>query len=99
MTRVVDPEGAHLAAILRAADFRERRVLEVGSGDGRLTWGFAPLATSVTAFDPDRDVIAAAREECSVTGLRETVRFEVARAEEIDIPPHSIDLVFFSWSL
>lgn len=98
VTRIVDEEGAHLAAILRTADFRERRVLEVGSGEGRLTWGFAPRAASVLAFDPDPDVVATARSEC-VDEVREKVRFEVARAEEIDVPPHSVDLVFFSWSL
>jgi predicted RNA methylase len=98
MTRVMDAEGAHLAAILRSADFRERRVLEVGSGEGRLTWGFAPLAASVLAFDPDEAVVASARADCT-EALREKVRFEVARADEIDVPPHSVDLVFFSWSL
>jgi predicted RNA methylase len=98
VTRVIDAEGAHLAAILRAADFRERRVLEVGSGEGRLTWGFAPLAASVLAFDPDEAVVASARDDCT-EALREKVRFEVARADEIDVPPHSVDLVFFSWSL
>jgi len=94
----MDAEGAHLGAILRAADFRERRVLEVGSGEGRLTWGFAPFAASVLAFDPDEDVVATARAECAEE-LLEKVRFEVAGAEEIDVPPHSVDLVFFSWSL
>jgi len=94
----MDAEGAHLAAILRAADFRERRVLEVGSGEGRLTWGFAPLAASVLAFDPDETAVATARADCTEE-LGEKVRFEAARAEEIDVPPHSVDLVFFSWSL
>jgi predicted RNA methylase len=98
MKRVVDPEGAHLGAILRAADFRGRRVLEVGSGEGRLTWGFAPLAASVLAFEPDEAVVATARAECAEE-LREKVRFEVALAEEIEVPPASVDLVFFSWSL
>jgi predicted RNA methylase len=98
VTRIVDAEGAHLGAILRAADLRERRVLEVGSGEGRLTWGFAPLAASVLAFDPDPDVVATARAE-RAEELREKVRFEVARAEGIDVPPLSFDLVLFSWSL
>jgi 2-polyprenyl-3-methyl-5-hydroxy-6-metoxy-1,4-benzoquinol methylase len=96
--RVVDTEGAHLAAILRAADFRGQRVLEVGSGEGRLTWGFASHAAFVLAFDPVEGDVATARAECTEE-LREKVRFEVARAEEIDVPPHSVDLVFFSWSL
>jgi ubiquinone/menaquinone biosynthesis C-methylase UbiE len=98
VARVVDAEGTHLAAILRAADFRDQRVLEVGSGEGRLTWGFAPLAASVLAFDPDEDVVTTARSECTEE-LRQKVLFKVAKAEEIDVPPHSVDLVFFSWSL
>jgi ubiquinone/menaquinone biosynthesis C-methylase UbiE len=98
VARVVDAEGAHLAAILRAADFRGRRVLEIGSGEGRLTWGFAPLAASVLAFDPAENVVAAARADCPEE-LRQKVAFRVASAEEIDVPPHSVDLVFFSWSL
>lgn len=98
MTRVVDAEGAHLGAILRAADFGDRRVLEVGGGDGRLTWGFAPLARSVLVFDPDAESIAAARSACPAE-LQETIRFEVASAAEIELERQSIDLVFFSWSL
>jgi ubiquinone/menaquinone biosynthesis C-methylase UbiE len=98
MTRVVDAEKAHLAAILRTADFSGRRVLEIGSGEGRLTWGFAPLAASVLAFDPDESVVASARADCP-DHLRQKVSFAVASADEIDVPPHSVDLVFFSWSL
>ena len=98
MTRVVDAEGAHLAAILRTADFSGRRVLEVGSGEGRLSWGIARHAASVLAFDPDADYVAAARADCPEE-LREKVRFEVASAEEIEVEPQSVDLVFFSWSL
>ena len=98
MVQVVDAEGVHLAAILRAADFRDKRVLEVGCGEGRLTLGIAPLAASVLAFDPSSEDVASARADCPQE-LREKVRFEVASAEEIEVEPHSVDLVFFSWSL
>ena len=98
MSRVVDAEGAHLAAVLRAADFRNRRVLEVGSGEGRLTRGIAPLAESVLAFDPISEDVTRARADFPLE-LSEKVRFEVAQADEIEIEPQSIDLVFFSWSL
>ena len=98
MQRVVDAEGAHLAAVLRAADFTGRRLMEVGCGEGRLTWGLAPLASSVLAFDPNEEYVATARTDCPEE-LRENVRFAVAGAEEIEVPPSSVDLVFFSWSL
>ena len=98
MPRVVDAEGAHLAAILRAADFNGKRVLEVGCGEGRLTWGFAPLAASVLGFDPTPEDVAVAQASMP-DELREKVRFAVASAEEIEVPRESVDLVFFSWSL
>jgi hypothetical protein len=34
----VDPAGVMPRAILKAANFRDARVLEVGAGDGRLTF-------------------------------------------------------------
>ncbi|MGH3065808.1 MAG: class I SAM-dependent methyltransferase [Gaiellaceae bacterium] len=98
MRRVVDAEGVHLAAILRAADFSGRRVLEVGCGAGRLTSGIAATASSVLAFDPKADDIRSARSSCPAD-MRERVRFEVASAAEIEVEPQSVDLVFFSWSL
>lgn len=98
VARVVDAEGAHLAAVLRAADFTGRRVLEVGSGEGRLTSGIARVATSVIAFDPDADYVATARSDCPAE-LLDKIHFEVASAEQIDVPRESVDLVFFSWSL
>jgi ubiquinone/menaquinone biosynthesis C-methylase UbiE len=98
VTRVVDAEGAHLAAVLRAASFDGKRVLEIGCGEGRLTRGIAPLAASVHASDPDPASLDIARADCPLE-LRAKVRFEAASAEEIEVDPQSVDLVFFSWSL
>lgn len=60
MSRVIDPEGAHSAALHRLVDFRARHVLEMGCGDGRLTREIAPEAASVLAFDPDAEAVARA---------------------------------------
>ena len=57
----LDPEGAHLAALRRLADFSGRRVLELGCGDGRLTTGIARDATEVLAFDRDATAVEGAR--------------------------------------
>jgi len=96
--RVVDAEGAQLAALLRAADFDGKRVLEVGCGDGRLTWGIGARASSVLAVDPDEQQVEAGRRTLP-DDLREKGSFAVASAEEIEVEPLSVDLVFFSWSL
>ena len=98
MTRVLDPEGAHLAALRRVGDLRGRRVLELGCGDGRLTLGIAADAKSVLAFDPDADAIQRAGRSLPAE-LAERVAYRVASGNEIELEPHSFDLVVFSWSL
>jgi ubiquinone/menaquinone biosynthesis C-methylase UbiE len=95
---VLDPEGAHLAALRRLGDFRGRRVVELGCGDGRLTVGIAEDAAHVLAFDPDAAAVESARQ--SLPGeLAERVAYRVASGKEIEVEPHSFDLVVFSWSL
>ena len=98
MARTLDPEGAHLAALRRLADFRGRRVLEMGCGEGRLTRGIAAEAATVLAFDPDAESIAEARASFP-SELADRVAFEVASGEEIEIERGAFDLVVFSWSL
>jgi len=98
MSPVLDPEGAHLAALRRLADFRGRRVLELGCGDGRLTLGIAADAAHVLAFDPDAEAVARAR--CSLPAeLAGRVDYRVASGKEIEVEPHTFDLTVFSWSL
>jgi 2-polyprenyl-6-hydroxyphenyl methylase/3-demethylubiquinone-9 3-methyltransferase len=95
---VLDPEGVHLAALRRLVDFRGRRVLELGCGDGRLTLGIAEQAASVLAFDPDREAAERARQSLPAE-LAERVTYRVASGKEIELEPLSFDLVVFSWSL
>jgi ubiquinone/menaquinone biosynthesis C-methylase UbiE len=94
----LDPEGAHLAALRRLADFRGARVLEMGCGEGRLTEGIAEDASSVFAFDPDAESVAQARRALPAA-LADRVSFKIASAEQLEIEPGSFDLVVFSWSL
>jgi len=95
---VLDPEGAHLAALCRLASFRDQRVLELGCGDGRLTLGIASQAAGVLAFDPDAEAVDQARRFLP-SELAERVAYQVASGKAIEIEPHSFDLVVFSWSL
>lgn len=98
MSRVLDPEGAHLASLLRLGDFRDRRVLELGCGDGRLTLGIAAEAASVLAFDPDAEAVERARRSLPAE-LAGRVAYRVASGKEIEVEPASFDLAVFSWSL
>ncbi len=98
MSRVIDPEGAHLAALLRLGDFRDKRVLELGCGEGRLTIGVAADARSVLAFDPDAEAVERAQLSLPAE-LEQRVSYQVASGKEIEIEPGSFDLALFSWSL
>jgi ubiquinone/menaquinone biosynthesis C-methylase UbiE len=98
VTPILDPEGAHLAALQRVGDFRGRRVLELGCGDGRLTVSIARDAAHVLAIDPDADVVARARRSLPPE-LADRVAYRVASGKALEIEPHSFDLVVFSWSL
>jgi predicted RNA methylase len=94
----VDPDGAELAALAQLVDFSGLRVLELGCGDGRLTWRYAGPAAEVLGIDPDEEAIAAARASTPLR-LRDRVRFAVASPVERDTPRDHFDLAFFSWSL
>ena len=98
MGRTLDPEGAHLAALRRFADFSGLRVLELGCGDGRLTVGVAGDGASVFAFDPDAELIDDARRSLPPE-LADLVAYRVASAQEVEIERGAFDLALFSWSL
>jgi predicted RNA methylase len=98
MAMVVDPDGVELETILGLVDLRERQVVEVGCGDGRLSFACAQAGARVFGFDPDEEAIEVARAE-TPRNLRKRVSFEVADAAEIDLPSRKFDLALFSWSL
>ena len=93
-----DPEDTETGALHDYADFRGKRVLEVGCGDGRLTWRYAERAASVVAIDPQAEDIAIALADCPAA-LRHKIAFRVTRLEELDIPEEKFDLALLSWSL
>ena len=93
-----DPEDTETRALHDYADFAGQRVLEIGCGDGRLTWRYADRAVYIVAIDPDADDIATAREDCP-NDLRNKIDFRALRLEELDLPTEKFDLALLSWSL
>ena len=95
---MLDPEGAHLAALRLLGDFQGRRVLEFGCGEGRLTVPIAREAAHVLAFDVDSDAVELARQSLPAE-LAERVDYRVASGKEIEIERHAFEIALFSWSL
>jgi ubiquinone/menaquinone biosynthesis C-methylase UbiE len=94
----IDPDEAEMAALTQLASFDDRRVLELGCGDGRLTFKYARDARSVLAVDVDGKAIADALAACA-PDLADRVSFVAAGAAEVDAAVHSFDVALFSSSL
>jgi ubiquinone/menaquinone biosynthesis C-methylase UbiE len=95
---LLDSEEAETRAIHELIDFTNRDVLDVGCGDGRLTWRFAEPTHSVLGLDPIAESIATARASVPA-GLQAKVSFQVADITTTDLPPAAFDVVVLSWSL
>jgi len=94
----IDPEGVETRGLAQLAPVDGLRVLELGCGDGRLTFRYADAAKSVLAVDPDAERI---KNACAALppALAGTVAFAVVGAAEVDAPQASFDLALFSSSL
>jgi 2-polyprenyl-3-methyl-5-hydroxy-6-metoxy-1,4-benzoquinol methylase len=94
-----DPEGNETAALFDLVDLDGTEVLEIGCGDGRLTWRYANRTAHVTAIEPFEDSIARAKERLRELKLPvefRHVNFEdFAAGAETDV----FDVALLSWSL
>ena len=94
----LDPERNEPAALFDYAEsFTGKHVLEIGCGDGRLTWLYADQAARVVALDPDSDDIVLAIKNCP-PHLRERVEFQVGTIQQFG-SSERFDLALLSWSL
>jgi ubiquinone/menaquinone biosynthesis C-methylase UbiE len=98
MASVKDPRGAEARALAALGDFVGKRVLEIGCGDGRLTWLYAEEAAQVLGIDPEEESIREARAALP-DQLEDRVEFRVAEAQALDVPRQRFDIAFLSWSL
>jgi predicted RNA methylase len=97
----VDPEENETHALLTlAGSLAGKRVLEIGCGDGRLTWRYAAGAGRVTAIDPDPERLACARRDCPAS-LQGQVEFLNLALEDYAAGVHTdrFDLAILAWSL
>jgi len=98
----VDPEENEIHALSTLiGPLTPEQVLEIGCGDGRLTWRYAGLSKAhITAIDPDPDLIQKALSACPTT-LRTRVEFHNLNLEQYAAQVHSarFDLAILAWSL
>jgi ubiquinone/menaquinone biosynthesis C-methylase UbiE len=98
MTITIDPEGEETRILRDTVNLHGADVVEMGCGDGRMTWRYADRARSVLGIDPNTDAIDRAR-AATPDRLKATVTFQVEDAARVQLPRAAFDVGILSWSL
>ena len=99
MTVRVDPEQNEIGALLDFVNLDGRRVLEIGSGNGRLTWRYADRAAHVTAVEPFAPANAHAEDNLPPELVPRVVRRAAFGEFAAETASSTFDVAIFSWSL
>jgi ubiquinone/menaquinone biosynthesis C-methylase UbiE len=97
MTVQKDTERNESKYLHKFADFRDKRVLEIGCGEGRLTWQYTKTTRSTIGIDLDRDSLRVANFE-RPSDLEDKVHFSQAESEHLPFSRETFDLALFAWS-
>jgi ubiquinone/menaquinone biosynthesis C-methylase UbiE len=93
-----DPEGNETKSLYDSVDFTNKRVLEIGCGEGRLTWRYAGSARLTAGIDPDGDSLRAAMQDRPADLLGRAV-FVRASALHLPFRKETFDIAVLAWSL
>jgi len=97
MTLQKDPERNETKLLHRYADFGDKRVLEIGCGEGRLTWQYAKETRSTMGIDLDADALRVATID-RPSDLEDKVYFSLAKSEQLPFSNERFDLALLAWS-
>ena len=81
--------------VISEIPLRDKRVLEIGCGDGRLTTIIAKGAGWLVAVDPDRKGLRKAKKTNPIINGE----YKVGKAERLKFPTESFDAIIFTYSL
>jgi 2-polyprenyl-3-methyl-5-hydroxy-6-metoxy-1,4-benzoquinol methylase len=97
MTLQQDPERNETKYLHKYADFAGKRVLEIGCGEGRLTWQYAKESLNTIGIDLDRDALRVASVD-RPSDLESRVHFSLAKSEQLPLSSDLFDVAIFAWS-
>jgi len=98
VTTEKDPERNETKHLHKFSDFQGKRVLEIGCGEGRLTWQYARETSGVIGIDLDADSLRVATID-KPSDMLKNVLF--SRADSIRLPfsKETFDIAILAWSL
>jgi ubiquinone/menaquinone biosynthesis C-methylase UbiE len=97
MTIQKDAQQNETKYLHKFADFADQRVLEIGCGEGRLTWRYAKATRSSVGIDLDADSLRVATID-KTSHLENKVYFSRAMSEQLPFSKETFDLAILAWS-
>ena len=93
-----DADRNEIKYLHKFVDLKDKRVLEIGCGEGRLTWQYAKEAQSVVAIDLDHDSLRVARVD-RPSDLENKILLACADSEYLPFSKEKFDIAILAWSL
>ncbi|SRR6266540_2754690 len=98
MTLQKDPERNEIRHLRKVVDLADKRVLEIGCGEGRLTWQYAKWTASIVAMDLDHDSLRVAKVDRPYD-LERIVHLACADSHDLPFSKEKFDIAILAWSL
>ena len=93
-----DPDRREIKFLHKFVDLTDKRVLEIGCGEGRLTWQYAAKTRQTTAVDLDVNALRVARMD-NPSDLEDKIYFTCANSEYLPFAKEKFDIAILAWSL
>ena len=93
-----DPERNEIRHLRKFVDFAGKRVLEIGCGEGRLTWQYAKHAQQIIATDIDHDSLRVAKVDRPYD-VENTVQLACVDSQYLPFSKEKFDIAILAWSL
>ncbi len=97
MKPIVDPEGAEVSHFVTTCQPHGKKVLEIGCGQGSLTWRYAGMADLVAGIDPANSELRRAKDNQPASGKQ--ISLVCAKGETLPFRSQFFDIVLFASSL
>ena len=97
MTLQTDVERNETKYLHKFVDFAGKRVLEIGCGEGRLTWQYAKETRLTIGIDADEDALRVATVD-RPSDLESKVAFSCAVSETLPFTKETFDIAVLAWS-